>query len=347
MINKKQISDEIILKIVDTFHDSTMLYYNSLVDEEKDNTAVTNYNLKSEHSNYYECLMEVIDAYLDFKELNTDEETNAKIQNLFNELNDKLENYNLTNEEMRRALLFLDINGFKHLNFPLDYITPDVIGIICNYIVEHTVCKKEITLLDFNFGVGNLAFYLHNNLEKEVKLIGIENHSLLVNVSAHKADLMECELSMYHQDALEYVPSNIDVVVSDIATHDYENPNYTSKLYEQGVRYFPYLVIERYLDLDNDPIYIYIIDNSFFSQAGNDNFKELINEQGEIISLITLPLNLFTSEENAKSILVMQKKKSKKASSSVFALPEINNKDAFMNTMIDIIEHINKQRNQF
>lgn len=344
MINNKKLSDEIILKIVDTFHDATMIYYNALIDEEKDNTAVTNYNLKSEHLNYYECLMEVVDAFLDFKELNIDEESNLKIQNLFNELNEKLENYDLTNEEMRRALLFLDINGFKHLNFPLDYITPDVIGIICNYIVEHTVNKKEITLLDYNFGVGNLAFYLNNNLEKEVSLIGIENHSLLVNVSAHKADLMECELSMYHQDALEYIPSNIDVVVSDIATHEYENPNYTSKLYEAGVRYFPYLAVERYLDLDGDPLYIYIVDNTFFSQVGNEKFKELMNEKGQIISLITLPLNLFTSEENAKSILVMQKK-NKKVSSSVFALPETNNKDAFMNTMMDIIEHINKQRN--
>lgn len=343
-MNNKHLSDEIILKIVDTFHDSTMVYYNALIDEEKDNTAVTNYNLKSEHLNYYECLMNVIDAFLDLKELNIDEESAVKIQNLFDELHKKLENYNLTNEEMRRALLFLDINGFKHLNFPLDYITPDVIGIICNYIIEHTINKKEIALLDFNFGVGNLAFYLNNNLDKEVNLFGIENHSLLVNVSAHKADLMECELTLYHQDALEYIPSNIDVVVSDIATHNYENPNYTSKLYDGGVRYFPYLAIERYLELDKDPLYVYIIDNSFFSQVGNEKFKELINEKGHIISLITLPLNLFTSEENAKSILILQKKKDKKEQSAVFSLPEISNKDAFMNTMIDIIEHINKQR---
>lgn len=343
-MNNKHLSDEIILKIVDTFHDSTMVYYDALIDEEKDNTAVTNYNLKSEHLNYYECLMNVIDAFLDLKELNIDEESAVKIQNLFSELHKKLENYNLTNEEMRRALLFLDINGFKHLNFPLDYITPDVIGIICNYIIEHTINKKEIALLDFNFGVGNLAFYLNNNLDKEVNLFGIENHSLLVNVSAHKADLMECELTLYHQDALEYIPSNIDVVVSDIATHNYENPNYTSKLYDGGVRYFPYLAIERYLELDKDPLYVYIIDNSFFSQVGNEKFKELINEKGHIISLITLPLNLFTSEENAKSILILQKKKDKKEQSAVFSLPEISNKDAFMNTMIDIIEHINKQR---
>ena len=47
MINNKKLSDEIILKIVDTFHDATMIYYNALIDEEKDNTAVTNYNLKS------------------------------------------------------------------------------------------------------------------------------------------------------------------------------------------------------------------------------------------------------------------------------------------------------------
>ena len=38
MDNIKRLSDEVILKIVDVFHDSTMLYYDSLIDENKDNT---------------------------------------------------------------------------------------------------------------------------------------------------------------------------------------------------------------------------------------------------------------------------------------------------------------------
>lgn len=339
-------SDEVIIKIVDTFDEASKIYYNEAIDEEKDNTSVTNYNIQISRTNYYECLIEMIDYYLGNKELNISEDALNKIDELFSSLDDVLCNHMLTNEEMRRALLLLDINGFKHLNYPLDYITPDVVSVICNHLIQ-SVYNKEITILDFNFGVGNLAFYIANNLKQEVKLIGIENHSLLVNVSAHKADMMEGELVLYHQDALECIPNSIDVVVSDIATHDYENPNYHSSLYDQNVRYFPYLAIERYLELDNNPLYIYIIDNNFFEKEGSNKFKELIKDKAKIISLVALPENFFIDKQNAKSLLIMKKSNddANQTNSEVFVLPQIDQKDAFMKTIDSIVKVIKKEMN--
>ena len=339
-------SDEVIIKIVDTFDEASKIYYNEAIDEEKDNTSVTNYNIQISRTNYYECLIEMIDYYLGNKELNICEDALNKIDELFSSLDDVLCNHMLTNEEMRRALLLLDINGFKHLNYPLDYITPDVVSVICNHLIQ-SVYNKEITILDFNFGVGNLAFYIANNLKQEVKLIGIENHSLLVNVSAHKADMMERELVLYHQDALECIPNSIDVVVSDIATHDYENPNYHSSLYDQNVRYFPYLAIERYLELDNDPLYIYIIDNNFFEKEGSNKFKEFIKDKAKIISLVALPENFFIDKQNAKSLLIMKKSNdgANQTNSEVFVLPQIDQKDVFMKTIDSIVKVIKKEMN--
>lgn len=341
-----KLSDEIIIKIVDSFDEATKLYYNIAIDEERDNTSVTNYNIQINRTNYYECLLDMIDYYLGNKDLNIDEESEQKLQNIFDSLSDKLEGYPLTNEEMRRALLLLDINGFKHINFPLDYITPDVVSIICNRIIQ-SVYDGPITLLDFNFGIGNLAFYIANHLNQDVKLIGIENHSLLVRVSAHKADLMEREMVLYHQDALEVVPSDVDVVVSDIATHDYENAGYESKLYNEGVRYFPYLAIERYLEVNTNPLYIYVIDNNFFLKEGNEKFKELIKEKANIISLVALPSTFFTSEENAKSLLIMKKKEDGEVTnSSVFMLPPTDKKEQFMKTMDSIVETVKNAMNK-
>lgn len=336
-----KLSDEIILKIVDTFDETSKLYYNVAINEEKDNTSVTNYNIYVNRTNYYECLLKMIDYYLGKIELDIEVEVQSKIDSLFDELDNKLEGYALTNEEMRRALLLLDINGFKHLNFPLDYITPDVIGTICTYLISNIYTDK-INILDFNFGVGNLAFYVANNLNIDVNLFGVENHSLLVDVSAHKADMMEQDLILYHQDALEVLPKDMDVIISDIASNDYENANYHSKLYDEGVRYFPYLAIERYLDLENDPLYIYIIDNNFFQKEGSDKFKEMLNEKGQILALIALPTNFFLSELDTKSILVLKKKKEegKNLGSSVYVLPKIEEKEAFMKTIVDIVEHI-------
>lgn len=336
-----KLSDEIILKIVDTFDETSKLYYNVAINEEKDNTSVTNYNIYVNRTNYYECLLKMIDYYLGKIELDIEVEVQSKIDSLFDELDNKLEGYALTNEEMRRALLLLDINGFKHLNFPLDYITPDVIGTICTYLISNIYTDK-INILDFNFGVGNLAFYVANNLNIDVNLFGVENHSLLVDVSAHKADMMEQDLILYHQDALEVLPKDMDVIISDIASNDYENANYHSKLYDEGVKYFPYLAIERYLDLENDPLYIYIIDNNFFQKEGADKFKEMLNEKGQILALIALPTNFFLSELDTKSILVLKKKKEegKNLGSSVYVLPKIEEKEAFMKTIVDIVEHI-------
>lgn len=336
-----KLSDEIIVKIVDTFDEASKLYYNVSINEEKDNTSVTNYNIYVNRTNYYECLLKIIDYYLGKIELDIEEEVLNKINDLIDSLDDKLEGYSLTNEEMRRALLLLDINGFKHLNFPLDYITPDVIGTICTYIIG-SIYSQNINLLDFNFGVGNLAFYIANNLEQDINIYGVENHSLLVDVSAHKADMMEQELILYHQDALDVLPKDMDVIVSDVATNDYENANYHSDLYDKGVRYFPYLAIERYLDVENDPLFIYIIDNNFFQKEGADKFKEMLNTKGQILSLVALPTNFFLNEEDAKSILILKKKKEEVSSlgSSVYMLPKIEEKEAFMKTINDIVEHI-------
>lgn len=336
-----KLSDEIILKIVDTFDEASKLYYNVSINEEKDNTSVTNYNIYVNRTNYYECLLKMIDYYLGKIELNIDEEIQNKIDLLFDELDNKLEGYPLTNEEMRRALLLLDINGFKHLNFPLDYITPDVIGTISSYIINN-VFSKKINLLDFNFGVGNLAFYVANNLKEETNLFGVENHSLLVDVASHKADMMEQELVLYHQDALEILPQDMDVILTDIATNDYQNDNYHSYLYDEGVRYFPYLAIERYLDVENNPLYIYIIDNNFFDKAGSDKFKSMLNDKGQILCLIALPTSFFLNKEDAKSILVMTKKKAnnQNLNSSIYMLPNLNDKDAFMKTINEIVNHI-------
>ena len=49
-----KLSDEIILKIVDTFDEASKIYYNVAIDEDNDNTSVTNYNIYIKRTNYYD-----------------------------------------------------------------------------------------------------------------------------------------------------------------------------------------------------------------------------------------------------------------------------------------------------
>ena len=99
---------------------------------------------------------------------------------------------------------------------------------------------------------------------------------------------------------------------------------YHSTLYDQGVRYFPYLAIEHYLKLPSSCSYIYIVDNHFFEQEGNQLFKRYLYQHGNIKALIVLPPNLFLNPESGKSILILNRQQVENKEMAVFILPNTN-----------------------
>ena len=337
----EKVSNEKILKIVDTFDECAMMYFDGTTDELYENTDITNYNVEKPHTNFFECLLKVVGYFLDGDELKLDEEKVAEqIKEKLDNLKQYIEENGVNSEEVRRAFLLLDIKGFKNVNFPLDLITPDAIAIICAELVKYATSKDKINLLDFNFGVGNLAFTIVNHLEKDVHLVGFDNHSLMASVATMKANMMQTYLDMYHEDALDFLPAEIDVVACDLASYDYENELYHSKLYEKGVTYFPYLAIEHFLELKGNIKYIYLIDKDFFSQKGSNLFHDMLREKGSILSLIALPQNFFQSDECTKSILVLNNQPSSKQSTEIFVLPTLKEQHAFSNVMNKIKEHL-------
>lgn len=340
----KKINEQMIIQLTDALDDAAMLYYNASIDEENDNTAVTNYDKEKGRLHYYECLMQVIDAFLGIKELKVDDETNQKINDIFENLLNEIEENHLNSEEVRRALLLLDVKGFKNVNFPLDFITPDNVALIMAKLVEGWFIKqKKLTMLDFNFGVGNLAFTIVNYLEHKIKLIGIDNHALLADVAVHKANMMHQDITMFHQDALEYITKEIDVVVSDIANCEYENQAFHSPLYDEGIRYFPYLAIEHYLKLEGSPKYVYLIDHDFFSQKGSERFKAVLEEQARIRAFIILPPEMFRDPNQAKALLLLDKHPTIDKHVPIYMLPPFREKEIFLDTMAEIIREINNQ----
>lgn len=337
----QKVKDEVILKIVDTFDECAMIYFDATTNELYENTSVSNYDVERPHSNFYECLIKVVNYFLDGEELDLCEEEIAKqIENKITELKNFLEESSVTNEEVRRAFLLLDIKGFKNVNFPLDFITPDAISLILARLVNFCCSEKDkINLLDFNFGVGNLAFTIVTNSSKDIHLVGIDNHPLMANVSCMKANMMEANLDMYNEDALSMLPTDVDIVVSDIAGYDYENEYYTSPLYDEGVRYFPYLAIEHYLQIKNKVKYLYLIDDDFFIQPGSNKFKEMLRENGSVVSLIALPNSFFLEGSTHKSILVLSNDLSKNhAQTEIFQLPSLKEKESFIKVMNKIEE---------
>lgn len=337
MSNDNSVKMDSINRMVDLFDEAAMKCYYSLIDEEKENTDVTNYNKERPSLNFYEALLKVIDYFLEEKPLHIDEDSQKEIDDILDAFRFDVEENGINTEEIRRALLLLDIKAFKNVNFPLDIITPDTIGMIFARLIQAYFSKEDkLTIVDPNFGIGNLMFTIRNHIKKELKMIGMDNHELLTRVAVAKANMMMEDLIMYYQDALEYQIHDIDVVVSDLATYNYENDQYHSELYDKGIRYFPYLVIENDVKSEEFHPSFYLIDNQFFTHQNSKEFNIYLTTHASIECLIVLPTTLFQKEEDAKSILVLTNKPKKHKDMHIFMLPSLSNTSLFISKLNEI-----------
>ena len=335
------VNEKTITMFTDCFDEASMILYDASINEDKDNTAVTNYNRQKGRLNFYICLLQIVDHFLDGEELHLiHDEYVEKIDAVLEKLRKYINDNGLNAEEVRRALLLLDIKGFKNINFSLDLITPDAVSLICAHLVS-AMKEKELVMLDPNFGVGNLVFTVNNNVEKDLHLIGIENQPLLSNVASMKANLMQVYLDIYNEDCLKHQMNECDLVLSDLASYDYEG-NTDLELSKKGVKYFPYLVIEHLLSIKKKCKYIYIVDNTFFSRKDCNLFRDVLAKKGRILGLIALPTTMFVDPRFAKSILVLDNTISKDASTDVFQLPSTDKIEDFMKVLESAKKIMNK-----
>ena len=93
------ISNEKILKIVDTFDECAMMYFDGTTDELYENTDITNYNVERPHTNFFECLLKCVGYFLDGDELKVDEE---KVEEQIKQKLDDLKKY--LNEVLQATL---------------------------------------------------------------------------------------------------------------------------------------------------------------------------------------------------------------------------------------------------
>lgn len=328
-----KVDNQKINQLTDLLDYASMLYY-----EEKETT-------------YLECLSKVLESYMEEVDLPFDEETIEKLNSVFKEI-DKLD---LSVEELRKVFLLLSIKGFKHANFSLDIITPDAVALIVCYLVDSLLktlekpkdivkkysrpIKGKYQLLDINYGVGNLALNLFNNLDYPISFVGIESSNILANYANTVNNFMDVDVTLYNQDALSMIVPSADIIMADLAAYDYEDPLYSSPLHDEGVSYFPYLAIEKHLNSGHDKTkYVYLIDFDFFEQNGSDLFKKALNEKVGIKALIILPKSFF--QTNPKAVLILDKEK--KGSTNIVNLPSLENKEEFLRVINEIKRDLEK-----
>ncbi len=280
------------------------------------------------HLNYFDCLVRVANDIL--YEVNDSklEEDDLKF---LEEKYDQLPNIKITNEEVRLAMQLLIIKAMKHINMNLEIMTPDYINYIIGYLVNsyYKGTKKKVSILDVEVGTGNLINTISNFSEFETNLIGVENNQLLIDICKANTELQNNEITLYFQDVLTTFLEEVDVIVGDLDCDTKEN------------KYYPYEIILNYLpNLNKDGIFIYLIENDFFTKEQINNFKK--DFQGTFLGLIVLPQNLFNKDHIGKSLLIGTSKKLTSFEMMIMQLSDINNKDKFYKDLEEIQNWIKK-----
>lgn len=313
--------DDMITELVDLLDETVMQYYDAKKQEGK-----TLY--------YFDALTSILEAINSSKELLIrDKKTKTEVEILIKEIRTK----NYFFEEKRKALLLLEIKGLKHLNYPLDVITPDTICVIIASLVQSLIENQEhINIIDPNYGLGNLALIVNEIVQVPINWYGIENHERFVNYVRAKTNYLSSELTLYDEDALKQDYPKIDLVISDIAVYDYDNDEYESELTKAKITYFPYLLIEKNLNVgDEKTKYLYLVNNDFFKQKGSVFFQKMVDAKGQIAALIMLPLDFFQDDNKGKSFIILNKNP-KVRETILFMLPSLDNDEAILTTMKEI-----------
>ncbi len=216
-----------------------------------------------------------------------------------------LNNKEFNCEEIRLAFELLIVKAFKHAKMSLDILTPDTICYLFSCIIKDKFDGKKISILDTLLGTSNLLQAIKNNLSGEVELIGIENNLNLVKLSEINSNMQTNEIKIYFQDALNSVLDQVDIVIGDLESKEYETKNDLSDL---GITYFPYLVILKRLENIKDKGYfMYVVDNDFFEKPKGDVFHSALTKEATLMALITLPHSIVQEGHPGKSIIIGKK----------------------------------------
>ena len=236
----------------------------------------------------------------------------------------------ITNEEVRQVMQLLIIKAMKHINMNLEIMTPDYINYIIGYIINsYFKNQKNVSILDVEVGTGNLITTVSNFIENEARLIGVENNKLLVSLCKANCELQNNDISLYFQDTLTEFTEEVDVAIGDL------------DCLNNSEKYYPYEIILNYLsNIDDEGLFIYLIENDFFNQKQINDFKKKF--KGTFLGLIVLPNELFNEKHIGKSILVGSPKELKNFEMMVMQMSSIKDQDKFYQNINEIQEWIKK-----
>ncbi|WP_413379076.1 class I SAM-dependent methyltransferase [Alkalihalobacillus sp. 1P02AB] len=234
-----------------------------------------------------------------------------KLQTIFEQIDlDKLDK-----EVVRKTFQLTVLKGMKGAVQPHHSLTPDAVSLFMSYLINKVSVdlKKDFLITDLALGTGNLLSAVLNQSPKPAKAIGFEADETLLNLAFVSANLQQNEVELFHQDSIQPLPNlKTDVVVTDLPVGYYPNDEVANE-YElkapEGHSFIHHLMIEQAIKQTRDGGYLFfLVPNFLFNSEQSEKLHKFLKEKSIILGLLQLPKSMFKSEQQAKSILMLQKK---------------------------------------
>ncbi|QGH35320.1 N-6 DNA methylase [Gracilibacillus salitolerans] len=218
-----------------------------------------------------------------------------------------------TSESIRKVIQLSLIKGMKGSTQHQHLVTPDSVAMFMGYFIQKLMPDtKQFRLFDPASGAANLLTAVINQVEANVTGYGSEIDPTLIQLAVESANLQKVEVEYFHQDSLTpFLLEPVDTIVADLPVGYYPNDEQASKFElnaDEGHAYSHHLFIEQSMMYTKDAGYLlFLIPNFLFTSDQSDNLQKYLRNNAHILALLQLPLSMFSSEQHAKSILVLQK----------------------------------------
>ncbi|TDM10600.1 class I SAM-dependent methyltransferase [Macrococcus lamae] len=225
-----------------------------------------------------------------------------------------------TTVERRKAFQFAYLSMLKEeMIQPNHQMTPDSIGYLVSYIVRMFMeDEKQAQLLDITSGTGHLSATVHEqNPDKTFTHYLVEVDPILARLSIHLSNFLEIPFNVYPQDAIMPLNvSNMDIVIGDLPVGYYpvDERSHDMKLgFQEGHSFSHHLLIEQTINaLKPGGLAFLVVPSQLFEHDNVEQLQKFIATETIIQAFLNFPSSLFKTESTRKSLLILERKSSKK-----------------------------------
>lgn len=212
--------------------------------------------------------------------------------------------------DFRKAFQFAYLSQVKEEPVqPNHQLTPDSIGYLIAHLVKtFTADRETVNMIEAGSGTGHLSMTVREQVEN-INLHGVEVDPVLARMNVSLCDFLKVPMDIYPQNIIEPVRlPKANVTIGDLPVGYYPLPveGFTTA-FKKDRSFAHLLMLEaamRYVE--DDGIGIFVVPSNILEE-NNETIKEYISKDATLLMFMNLPNTIFRSENQRKSIIVLQK----------------------------------------